>query len=486
MEPCWSRVPRAVKDIADEISRMEVHPEVLRATLASSALRCFGRVLQRGYVGDLHRLSFPTKRIRCFWSHSWHASAWMKVLIVFVYYNGGVAIASGTLAAGVAGALFYFELLPSTQRAFSLESEEYAFGPWAFAAGCTVAALVLFMYRPRNSPIFLDRICIHQTDDDLKTQGIMSIGGFLRHSESMLVLFDKTYPTRLWTIFELAAFLRSHEDATERLIIRPIFLGPAVVFLFLALACFMMGALLVGDEDVTRLYPFLTALAFLIFVFGGHILRSYFREIDECHRRLKSFTLREVSSHCCSVKHLDEDGRALICDREIITECIRSWFGSEEQFEEAVRSQVSNAFVKGVGYFAVPFSWFLGGTTSIMWACMDLSLARLRAGAYHHALVSAVYGLLGWLGICGLGYFICLWFVYKLRRRREQCLWDYAITVLGTASMLLICMPIHLVYPMLMRLLGDIPGLLVWGLIIAAYVIVWRWLWLRTTRHVDS
>ena len=56
-------------------ARMEVKdPELLRATAASSALQWFGQVLRTHFEGDLYHSSFPTERIDCFWSHSWHGS----------------------------------------------------------------------------------------------------------------------------------------------------------------------------------------------------------------------------------------------------------------------------------------------------------------------------------------------------------------------------------------------------------------------------
>ena len=53
---------------------------------------------------------------------------------------------------------------------------------------------------------FLDVACIRQDSDDARAQGIASLGALLNRSERMLVLLDKEYFTRLWCVFELAAF----------------------------------------------------------------------------------------------------------------------------------------------------------------------------------------------------------------------------------------------------------------------------------------
>ena len=45
---------------------------------------------------------------------------------------------------------------------------------------------------------FQDKVCIHQTDDELKRSGVLAIGAFLLNSKEMLILWDKTYFRSLW------------------------------------------------------------------------------------------------------------------------------------------------------------------------------------------------------------------------------------------------------------------------------------------------
>lgn len=58
--------------------------------------------------------------------------------------------------------------------------------------------------------------------------------------------------------------------------------------------------------------------------------------------------MKNADSHCCRTNHLNEDGELIMCDRGIILQCIRLWFGSEEVFESCVRSDVSSLLIKGV------------------------------------------------------------------------------------------------------------------------------------------
>merc|ERR1712190_307615 len=88
------------------------------------------------------------------------------------------------------------------------------------------AGLLLWRSRER---IFLDKVCISQADAHLKSAGIMSIGGFLKHSKRLLVLWDSSYNQRLWCIYELAAFLAMmQKDHSKELVFLPTFQGPLV------------------------------------------------------------------------------------------------------------------------------------------------------------------------------------------------------------------------------------------------------------------
>ena len=45
---------------------------------------------------------------------------------------------------------------------------------------------------------FLDVACIHQTDEELMARGVYGLGGFLRQSAELKVLWSPPYLTRLW------------------------------------------------------------------------------------------------------------------------------------------------------------------------------------------------------------------------------------------------------------------------------------------------
>ena len=228
--------------------------------------------------------------------------------------------------------LFYFGILPSYRRPFQRFPATYDFGPWGFVFGCTVATFGMLFLWQSGSKIFLDRICIHQKDEGRKRDGILSLGGFLKHSRSMLVLWDATYPTRLWTMFELAAFLKSHGDHGDKshLLIRPTILGPTAICGSLCIGFVFMAQIVVSSENILRvIHSFNIAVSLIICVGFVHLLRLYCEWVETAWLQLRSFSLVDAKTHCCSSNHVDETGASIVCDREIILECLRTWFGSE-------------------------------------------------------------------------------------------------------------------------------------------------------------
>lgn len=86
----------------------------------------------------------------------------------------------------------------------------------------------------------MDMACIHQGDPDLKSEGVLNIGAFLKNSKKLLVLWDSTYSSRAWCMFELAAFLQSHQSEVNLPIdIKPVVIAPAT-FAFVVGNIFML------------------------------------------------------------------------------------------------------------------------------------------------------------------------------------------------------------------------------------------------------
>ena len=193
-----------------------------------------------------------------------------------------------------------------------------------------IFALVVLLASPwlrlpsQSIPVFLDMLCIHQEDLNLKMAGIRSLAGFLAHSESLLVLWSDQYFTRLWCVFEIAAFRRYQPQGS--VIMLPICFAVThlvgVVMWWVVMVCYNF---LIVVTDLPSAYIFIvTALA--TFLPAGVLqlfLRRMMRNKLSLKTQLLSFDCREAAC---------QDA----VDRECIMASIVSWFGSEDAFNEYV------------------------------------------------------------------------------------------------------------------------------------------------------
>ena len=143
-------------------------------------------------------------------------------------------------------------------------------------------------------------------------------------------------PRRLWCVFELAGFLRSHQ-AQGRLVIKPTILGPATFWNVIAITFVVSTDLVfsgIPGGSVTRfLLVFITtcAVAWPILVWR--------RGMVTLKRQLAEFTFAKTVCHCCMRGHIDDNGGPIECDRELLGTSICNWFGSVDEFDNLVTRQ---------------------------------------------------------------------------------------------------------------------------------------------------
>eukprot|EP00438_Fugacium_kawagutii_P021197 Skav201594 [mRNA] locus=scaffold152:638227:639696:+ [translate_table: standard] len=363
---------------------MEVtHPDVLRVTAAFRAFQRCAAALREEHDGDLFHHSRKSEKIPTFWSHSWHGGQWKKIITLILFYNGRAAMFFSFLAAFLVMPILYFlKVLPGFDRGLW----DHPFTTWSLCSGALVAILVILLWQPQ-APVFLDRICISQTDHKMKAMAIFSLAGLLKKSDTMLILWDPTWTERLWCLFELAAFLKSSQDAARRtLIVRPIFIGPVSVTIFLALLAFVLPFTTMplgsngkaADVDL-YLIPLAGAavLGIVVAYWAVSTIRSYFRDLDLMKEQLLVISFDQARSACCEQQHVSSTGNRLLCDRKIVKECANIWFGSQEAFEETVRSQVLDILIHELSENIFTTTWVLSVTSPVIWAFVDLSVSFL-------------------------------------------------------------------------------------------------------------
>ena len=219
-------------------------------------------------------------------------------MTLLLFYNGAAAAVIASLGSAVACVLFASELLPVLRGPNNFtEDLPYAHWQsfWAALVGMILYILMLLFWRPVDS-IFFDMICIDQVSPERKGKGLVSMGAFLKASRSMLILWDATYSDRLWTMFEVAAFLRSREEGeTPRVVLRPTMLGPCYLLLMLTVILVLTVADNVSVHLAASSHYVLWALQFLICFCGLSVntatFREYFRSVSASQEQLVGWRL---------------------------------------------------------------------------------------------------------------------------------------------------------------------------------------------------
>lgn len=118
--------------------------------------------------------------------------------------------------------------------------------------------------------VWVDRLCIHQHNQLLQTQGIASVGAVLCQSRQLLVLWSPRFFERLWCTYELAVFLAMRSGRDEH----QLQLVPVLVGLLWCCATFAASLFFVVTTSVasqlpaqTRLIYFYAELAVVLVLF---------------------------------------------------------------------------------------------------------------------------------------------------------------------------------------------------------------------------
>eukprot|EP00928_Gymnodinium_smaydae_P003632 TRINITY_DN11291_c0_g4_i2.p1 TRINITY_DN11291_c0_g4~~TRINITY_DN11291_c0_g4_i2.p1 ORF type:complete len:527 (+),score=47.93 TRINITY_DN11291_c0_g4_i2:44-1582(+) len=286
--------------------------------------------------------------IHHFLSHSWRDSGKLKWLSLIVYANFFSAMMMGHLLAAIVFAIVFFcpdvYPFPGVDTTGNMAIDRYRYGP--FAMVCMVVflgSIFLVHLITRKSPdLFLDKLCIHQTDPDRKVAGIRGLGAFLKRSENMLVLWGDDYFDRLWCGYELALYIRLH--GTSAVQIMPI--DYAAYLFALGLTMFYSGFVVMLFDSGAPLSPIVAVPSLMPYVLIGVYKAKVYEARQQLRTTLLDYDVRKTSCFCCHVNHVSPDGRGIPCDRIFVEESIAAWYGygthnGLDAFNETVRTKVS-------------------------------------------------------------------------------------------------------------------------------------------------
>jgi len=205
-------------------------------------LRGFGKVLsEKEGCERTFDLSRPVRAIGIFLSHSWSTPGWFKTVALMYYANVNRALFCsffvatifwGLEIAGVTESLMTWQTfyMPGADRIFTWS------GSYTYAPPCLVFFVVLMFGQEipfvPQSHCFLDKCCIHQTDPEKKNAGIQLLGTFLQSSNKLVILWQPEYLTRLWCVYELAAFRHIKGSANSIIEFLPLKLPMLTIGLF--------------------------------------------------------------------------------------------------------------------------------------------------------------------------------------------------------------------------------------------------------------
>lgn len=440
-----------VRAVTSATSFMLSDPEILRATWSYKALACFGAALRAKNEGfaqtvdtfvrdpldifdeGYHPESFVVDLINEFWSHSWHAEpTWQKVVVLLLHYNKWIGVFAAMIFALVGTILTALRLVPHFIVNTFLEeaaSQPFQYSLWTLILGAPVFIIVVLLW-PSHTTVFLDKICINQIDMERKKQGVRSIGSILSASQRMVVLWDPTYVSRLWCVFELAAYLKSHANRPgSTIFIRPLIWGQTIIALFCGTwFCSCVFVLLPSYSALGMMMTiFLVYLALLLLV---HPLRSYSCTLSTLASQFQNFSVCEAKCFCCSCEHVDPTtGGRLRCDRRLVEACIDEWFGSISHFDNYVREHLYRNFDRRLSRAGIPYAWCMVGLVPCFWGIMDIAASHFRAGDIPGATSITIYALTFWLELMPLTLYVMFAFARRFGGRRGSVLLDVAVSL---------------------------------------------------------
>ncbi|CAK9090641.1 unnamed protein product [Durusdinium trenchii] len=334
---------------------------------------------------QLYKASEPTDAFAMFISHTWLTPGKWKFWSLMLHFGWPTMLAFWLCGVTLAFVLCVADILPLFS---SLQIHALGFtgvipsGCWIQLAGllANIGGAVLFPYLPsrKSDMCFLDFVCIDQADTDRMQEGIMSISGFLSASAELRVLWSAPLLSRLWCVFEIAAYRKLNPGG--KITMSPVnnevsafmVFGGWQVFTF---AFWIARAGPDGGNPVV-------VLAVLGCVFAGLV---------------PVVTLSTWKNHTATAKLRFElanfDVMKVNCSNDFDRDCIHAaiieWYGSLAAFTEHVRGPFREEVLKLMrASGSVSSHYIIWPITPLLCLSLDSFLALCKAGAPVKALVA--------------------------------------------------------------------------------------------------
>ncbi|CAE7472058.1 otud5-a [Symbiodinium necroappetens] len=363
-----------------DLTKTNVSAELLRGISLQKTLHSFGRLWRRRPAdlnlrqrAQLYGQSEPVAKLDVFISHAWHTPGKWKFLSLLLQFGWKPTLLFWAFGTSLSFILSLFDVLPQviTVRVTALEQA----GPAAFwllltgllsaIAGLTTSPYISWTSNSRRC--FVDIACIHQADEQLMKQGILKMGAFLAASSELRVLWSAPYLSRLWCIFELAAYRKV--NPTGKISLAPVYIEMIVLVMYL----WMYAASIVWwfsrtTERFSILWFIAMALALGSSGFAAvHALRYNCQCKKQLIADLDSFDVMRVE---CQSEY----------DKACIHTAIENWYGSLQAFSAYVRGPLREDVLKPMQTpGSVSFGYICLLTSPLVTVCLEGVLAMVKA-----------------------------------------------------------------------------------------------------------
>mmetsp|Transcript_141133 Transcript_141133/g.450831 ORF Transcript_141133/g.450831 Transcript_141133/m.450831 type:complete len:619 (+) Transcript_141133:60-1916(+) len=325
--------------------------ELLRASHLVTVLQHQGRIF-RSSAGSAatYQMSQETDRIGTFISHNWSVPRYKKFVALTFHFNFDISVViSSAIALGV-GAGNCIGALPVVT--VQVPDMPFPVGIMCRLVLAPVFLTTLFFVNDlqkligiKGPRVFLDKTCIHQEDADIQRRAIERLGAFICHSETMVALYTDVYLLKLWTVYEVAAFLSLH--STKRKNVLPTFV-PMVFCSCMCLTYMSRIAELLSDvfTGFALSLPALMSFSALLWLY---VIRNWERDKVSIRSRLEDFSVSEC-------RCFDEKDRPIVYRNIAVlmrhVEAVPKDSDEDaalEAFDELVRAELPNAIAGSVG-----------------------------------------------------------------------------------------------------------------------------------------
>jgi hypothetical protein len=377
-------------------------PAVFRGVPARVLLWRFGYWMRSGPVGPgdiseemangMYLRTRPTNVFKQFISHSWHGPPMIKTLALVAHYNTSAAVLMGLVGSSICSLLYLFGVLPASEKesagaligyyspAFQNVGKWSSWGSLGYSLGYLTTLCLWQLSNSNNRDVlFFDKLCIHQTDAELKARGIWSIDAFLLNTEEIMILWDPSYFERVWCVFEMAIYMALKPDGRIRFVCASFYaieFIATIMVLLLSMSIIILGLSGAHWTNQVRL-PDRLFLAVAILPFAWVVIvpiaflaRRYVRTRDDMLKQVERFS---VACSKCSVES----------DRTYTKEVIEHVYGSEELFEITVRTTLRETLKYQSESFSFPYLMILRVTSPFfMLSVVDVLVSSEDVPAY--------------------------------------------------------------------------------------------------------